>query len=131
MNRELCIYVDVDDTLVRHVGNTSIPIPAVIRHVTELHAKGAIIYCWSAGGAEYARQTAERFGLAHCFAMFLPKPQVIIDDQCVADWPEFVHVYPSACRTFDQYVASLRSLPGDLTSLGIGSSQSSNKKAGK
>ena len=112
MPRQLCIYVDVDDTLVRSAGSKRIPIPSVIQHVTRLHAAGALLYCWSSGGAEYARESAEEFGLAHCFAGFLPKPQVIIDDQLVAEWPQFLHVHPSSCRTLDDYVTALESPRG-------------------
>jgi hypothetical protein len=107
MTHQLCIYVDVDDTLVRSAGSKRIPIPSVIQHIIQLHAEGALLYCWSSGGAEYARQSAEEFGLAHCFAGFLPKPQVIIDDQQVAEWPEFLHVHPSSCRTLDEYANTL------------------------
>ena len=59
MSRQLCIYVDVDDTLVRSAGSKRIPVPAVIQHVAELHRDGALLYCWSSGGADYARQSAE------------------------------------------------------------------------
>ena len=45
MSAPICIYVDVDDTLVRSVGSKRIPIPSVIRHVGELHREGAILYC--------------------------------------------------------------------------------------
>ena len=107
MARQLCIYVDVDDTLVCSAGGKRIPVPSVIQHVTQLHSEGALLYCWSLGGADYARQTAEELGLAHCFAGFLPKPQVIIDDQQVAQWPEFLHVHPSSCRTLDEYISTL------------------------
>jgi hypothetical protein len=107
MSRQLCIYIDVDDTLVRSAGSKRIPIPSVIEHVRRLHADGAVLYCWSSGGAEYAQSTATEFGIASCFAGFLPKPQVIIDDQLVTDWPQFLHIYPSACATLDEYVAML------------------------
>ena len=65
MNRSLCIYVDVDDTFVRSAGSKRIPIPSVIRHVIELHGHGALLYCWSSGGADYARLSAEEFGIAY------------------------------------------------------------------
>jgi hypothetical protein len=107
MARQLCIYVDVDDTLVRSAGSKRVPIPSVIQHVIELHASGALLYCWSSGGTDYARRSAEEFGLAHCFVGFLPKPQVIIDDQQIAEWPQFLHVNPSSCRTLDEYADAL------------------------
>lgn len=107
MSRQLCIYVDVDDTLIRSAGSKRIPIPSVIRHVTELHEQGALLYCWSSGGADYARQSAEEVGIAHCFAGFLPKPHILIDDQSVMEWPQFLHVHPGSCRTLDEYRSDL------------------------
>jgi len=103
------VFVDVDDTLVRSAGSKRIPIPAVIQNVRELHAEGADLYCWSAGGAEYARASAEEFGVAHCFKGFLPKPNVIIDDQSAAEWPRCIYVHPSSCkgRSLDDYRSQL------------------------
>jgi len=37
----MIVYVDVDDTLVRSVGDTRIPIVGVIEHVRRLKADGA------------------------------------------------------------------------------------------
>ncbi len=88
------IYVDVDDTLVRSVGTKRIPMPSVIAHVRHLKAGGHTIYLWSSGGAEYARNSAEALGIADCFAGFLPKPNVMIDDQPVHEWRDCRHLYP-------------------------------------
>lgn len=111
--RQLCIYVDVDDTIVRSAGSKRIPIPAVIKHIAELHREGALLYCWSSGGGEYAKQSAEEFGIDHCFAAFPPKPHVIIDDQRVVEWPQFLHVHPSSTRTLEVYRETLRgNFPG-------------------
>lgn len=56
MRRKRIIFVDVDDTLVRTFGHKRIPMPAVIDTVRRLAATGqAELYCWSSGGAEYAR----------------------------------------------------------------------------
>lgn len=104
----MCIYVDVDDTLVRSVGAKRIPMPAVIKHITELHRDGALLFCWSSGGADYARQSAEEFGIADCFSGFLPKPHVLIDDQTVAEWPEILHVYPASTQSLAEYATKLR-----------------------
>ncbi len=106
--RRLCIYVDVDDTIVRSAGSKRIPIPAVIKHIAELHTEGALLYCWSSGGAEYAKASTEEFGIAECFEAFLPKPHVIIDDQRVVEWPQFLYVHPSSTRTLEVYRESLR-----------------------
>ena len=48
-----------------------------IRHVRSLFAEGSVLYCWSAGGGEYAKQTAEELGIGDCFVAFLPKPNVV------------------------------------------------------
>ena len=50
--------------------------------------------CWSSGGASYARQSAKEFGIEHCFQAFLPKPNLMIDDQSVADWRLCLEVHP-------------------------------------
>jgi phosphoglycolate phosphatase-like HAD superfamily hydrolase len=91
------IYVDVDDTLIRSIGPKRIPIPAVIDHVRLLKSAGHDLYCWSTGGAAYARETAEQLGIAHCFTAFLPKPNVILDDQPVFDWRSCTHLHPANC----------------------------------
>ena len=98
-NSARVVYVDVDDTLVRSVGPKRIRIPAVIDFVRRLKEQGAELYCWSSGGADYARTTAQELGLADCFVAFLPKPQIIIDDQRVADWRTCMQLYPADCES--------------------------------
>lgn len=95
---DLIAYVDVDDTLVGSVGATRIPMTAVVAYVRALHAAGATLYCWSAGGAEYARRSAHELGFGHAFAGFLPKPHVLLDDQSPAEWPHCLVVHPLASR---------------------------------
>ncbi|CAM3439389.1 hypothetical protein DESA109040_12685 [Deinococcus saxicola] len=106
----LVIYVDVDETLIRNYGRSSIPIPAVIRHVRALYEQGVELYCWSSGGAVYARQSAEECGLGDCFRAFLPKPQVFIDDQHFSNWRRLVHVLLVGCgdQTVEDYRAALK-----------------------
>ena len=89
------VYVDVDDTLVRSAGTKRIPIPPSIAKVRALHTSGATMYLWSAGGADYARATAMELGIADCFAAFLPKPTVIIDDQHITEWRNLRHFFPT------------------------------------
>jgi hypothetical protein len=48
-----------------------------------------------AGGAEYARESARELGILECFVMFLPKPQVVIDDQAPSEWRHLIHPYPT------------------------------------
>ena len=99
------IYVDVDDTLVRSVGSKRIAMPRVIEHVRRLFEEGAILYCWSLGGAAYAQSTAQELGIADCFVAFLPKPNVLIDDLEPAKWPLCYREHPNRCgeRTLAQY----------------------------
>lgn len=90
----MVVFVDVDDTLVRSIGTKRIPMPRVIERVRALHAEGAVMYLWSTGGAEYARASAAELGISQCFVGFLPKPNLIIDDQAVADWRSCTHELP-------------------------------------
>lgn len=94
----MVVYVDVDDTLVRTVGAKRIPIPGAIRHVRALKEEGAELYLWSSGGSAYARASAREFGIADLFVAFLPKPQVVIDDQEFAEWRGLITVHPNACE---------------------------------
>lgn len=99
------IYVDVDDTFVRSASTKRVPMPTVIQHIRELKAQGAVLYCWSSGGAEYAQQSAEEFGIADCFVAFLPKPDVLLDDQSFDEWRYLKSVHPTACagKTLEDY----------------------------
>ena len=95
LRRAICIYVDVDDTLIRSVGPKRIPNSSVIAHVRGLASAGAALYCWSTGGADYARMSAEECGIADCFVAFLPKPNILLDDQEVAKWRNCRTVHPA------------------------------------
>src|SRR4051812_2945141 len=95
--RPKVVFVDVDDTLMRSVGSKRIPAPSVVARVRALPAEGAEMYCWSTGGAAYAKEAAEELGIAGCFAAFLPKPDVMIDDQAVAEWRGCTLVRPAEC----------------------------------
>ncbi len=89
-------FIDVDDTLVRSTGSKRIRMPASIEYVRELHRDSFELYCWSAGGADYARSSAVELGIADCFAGFLPKPTLILDDQAPEEWPSFRHIHPAS-----------------------------------
>jgi len=88
------VFVDVDDTLVRSAGSKRIPITPVAERVVALKQAGATLYCWSTGGAAYAREVARELGLEHCFVAFLPKPTIMLDDQPPAEWRLCRHVHP-------------------------------------
>ena len=103
----MIVYVDVDDTLIRSTGLRKIPVPETVAHVRRLKEDGVTLFCWSAGGADYARECAEFVGLADVFEAFLPKPRVMIDDQLVSDWPFCVTVHPNWCagRSWNDYLS--------------------------
>jgi phosphoserine phosphatase len=103
--RPFIIYVDVDETFVRSAGTKRIPMPAVLQHIRELKEQGALLYCWSSGGGEYARQSAAEFGIEECFVAFLPKPDLLLDDQHITEWRYLKHVHPTACdgQTLEAY----------------------------
>jgi hypothetical protein len=92
--KQKIVYVDVDETLVRSAGTKRIPMTIVIRAVRRMKEEGALLYLWSSGGAEYARASAAELGIDDCSVGYLPKPNVIIDDQPVAQWRGTTHVYP-------------------------------------
>jgi len=105
MNKPLCIYIDVDETFVRNYGTKRIPIPSVIEHIKSLKEQGAVLYCWSSGGAEYAHASAKAFGIDSCFLGFLPKPEVIIDDIRLSQWRNLLQIHPNECpsKTVESY----------------------------
>jgi hypothetical protein len=107
----LVVFVDIDDTLVRSFGSKRIPMTAVIDHVRELHRGRAVLYAWSSAGAEYARSAAVELGLAECFVGFLPKPNVLVDDQRVSEWRRTIEVHPNECagRSVDEYCQEIDS----------------------
>lgn len=109
-HRRLVVYVDIDDTLVRSYGTTRIPIVEAVRHVRELWTQGAELFAWSSGGSEYARNAATDLGITECFAAFLPKPDVMIDDQRVEDWRGLLQAHPR--ETTGKDVAEYRRLLG-------------------
>ena len=88
-------FVDVDDTLVRSVGTKRIPMVRSIEHVRTLKNDGWELYCWSAGGGEYARQSAEELGIADCVVGFLPKPTLMIDDLRPDEWRGLTVIHPA------------------------------------
>lgn len=106
---KLVLYVDVDDTFVRSAGSKRIPMPRVVSKVRALHDEGVEMFCWSSGGADYARRSAEEFGLEDCFAGFLPKPNVVLDDQSFEEWRNLLILHPNevATCTADQLRARL------------------------
>ncbi len=105
MSKPFYVYVDVDETFVRNYGAKRIPIPTVIEHVKALNEQGAVLYCWSSGGAEYAQESAREFGIEQCFTGFLPKPELAIDDMSFSQWRNLVHVHPNECpgNTIESY----------------------------
>lgn len=105
MNKPFYVYVDVDETFVRSYGAKRVPIPSVISHVKYLKEQGAILYCWSSGGSEYAKESAAEFGIDYCFSGFLPKPEVAIDDMEFNSWRNLLQIHPNECdgQTIESY----------------------------
>ncbi|BAT53469.1 hypothetical protein NOS3756_24300 [Nostoc sp. NIES-3756] len=103
--QQFIIYVDVDDTLIRTFSGKRIRIPSTINHIKELKQQNAVLYCWSSGGAEYAKMVAEELGISEIFAAFLPKPNMLLDDQNVNDWKYLIQVHPMSCNSMslDKY----------------------------
>lgn len=81
----------------------------MIKHVRDLFNAGVTLYAWSSGGGEYARATSVELGLEDCFQGFLPKPNVIIDDQSVAEWRRLIQIHPTTAstKTADDYAVAL------------------------
>ena len=102
---KIVAYVDIDDTLVRSAGSKRIPMSGVVAHIRVLFNSGVALYAWSSGGAEYARTSTRELGLEECFLGFLPKPNILIDDQAPSDWRRFIHVYPldAVSKTVEDY----------------------------
>ncbi len=92
------IYVDVDDTLVRSFGSKRMPMGHMVSLVRSLKARGAQLYCWSSGGAAYARSAAAEVGLEECFEAFLPKPHLLLDDVQVGSW-RLAQLHPAECSS--------------------------------
>ena len=109
MDKNICVYIDVDETFVRNYGNKRLPISAVIEHIKSLNKQGAILYCWSSGGSDYARASAAEFGIEDCFIDFLPKPEVVIDDLPFSKWRKLLDIHPNECpgNTIDSYKQSI------------------------
>ena len=101
--RAAVIFVDVDDTLVRSFGSKRIPMTGMVKLVRDLHACDVKLYCWSSGGADYARSSADGLGLVDCIQAFLPKPQMQLDDVRLQQW-KLQELHPAEChgRTTDE-----------------------------
>lgn len=95
MSRIPVFYIDVDDTLVRHVGAKIILMPQSINHVKLLKEQGALLYCWSSAGAKEAQRICESLQIDHLFEAFLPKPNVMIDDCSIDTWPDLKSYHPN------------------------------------
>ncbi len=91
------IFVDVDDTFMRSFGSKRLPIDATVLAIKQLVSAGVQLFCWSSGGADYARQSAAEAGVEGCFSAFLPKPDALIDDVTLSKW-RLVELHPNACR---------------------------------
>ena len=71
---------------------------AMVDLVSELKKSGAVLYCWSTGGASYAESSAAELGLSGCFTGYLPKPQLMLDDVAIKNW-KLVEMHPAECAS--------------------------------
>jgi hypothetical protein len=107
--RRLVVYVDVDDTLVRSFGSNQIAMPATVERVRALAAQdGVVLYCWSSGGGEYAREVAVRLRIESLFVAFLPKPNVMVADIAPGAWRDLLVVHPNEAADLDAVGARAR-----------------------
>lgn len=90
----MVVYVDVDDTLVRWAGPKCIPRTLIIDRIRERAANGDRLFLWSRAGDEAARRVAEELGIENLFEAFLPKPELLIDDEPFDEWAFCAHEYP-------------------------------------
>ena len=65
-----------------------------IKKIKELYQDGFEMYCWSSGGADYAKKTCQEFGIEDCFKFFLPKPNFLVDDQDINEWNFLIKEFP-------------------------------------
>ena len=90
----MVVYVDVDDTLVRWAGSKCIPRTLIIDRIKERAANGDRLFLWSRAGDVAARRVAEDLGIEGLFEAFLPKPDLLIDDEPLGEWSFCAHEYP-------------------------------------
>lgn len=102
------VFVDVDDTLVRSFGSKRMPMGSMVALVRQLKERGAELYCWSSGGADYARDSAAEVGLGDCFRAFLPKPNLLLDDVDPSGW-NLLRLHPAEVsgQTADEVLARI------------------------
>ena len=86
----------MDDTLIRTVGTKRIPIPSTINKIISLFDGNCLLYCWSSGGADYAHEIASELDIESYFAGFLPKPEIMIDDQEPSQWATLRIMHPNS-----------------------------------
>lgn len=99
------IAIDVDQTILDDDGNL---IAGVREDLAKLNARGMTLQLWSKGGADYARETAEKFNLGEFFSAYAAKPDVSIDDL-----PEDAHPICTLGIPFSKAVNSLTNLVAD------------------
>lgn len=103
---EYVVMVDVDDTLVMHCIDDSMPSIQVydtvedkfmtmhvnmpmVRLMKEEKSRGAYIIVWSAGGYEYASNVIRALHLEKFVDEVMSKPKVYLDDKPVEEWLKY------------------------------------------
>jgi hypothetical protein len=70
------VAVDIDETLIVK-GRVS---AKAVRWAEKKRAEGKFVILWSARGSRYAREVAEKHGVAGNFDAIIGKPRMILDD---------------------------------------------------
>ena len=76
---------------------------AVVEHLKGLEHQGCGLFAWSTHGAEAARGYAIEAGIEGLFEAFLPKPNVLLDEEAPDEWPGLTVQGPSALKEHDSY----------------------------
>lgn len=84
------VYIDMDLTIVDIYGAL---LPGVADRLIEMRERGYELYCWSAGGEEYARALLVKHRIITLFKNVMDKPTMIIDDN-----PESLLKYPKVIK---------------------------------
>jgi len=86
----LNIYMDVDDALLNSNEGVDLRADETLRQIV-LKLRGdypdSDLYLWSGAGGAYAKEMADKHGLAGLFKAFLGKPDVVIDDKPSSVFP--------------------------------------------
>ena len=102
------IYVDVDNTLVRTVRGTELPIPKVVRHIKKLHHEGALLYCSVTVARTMLAKPHNVWESMRVSLVFSESPKFSSTMNELEEWPCVVDVHPNCLATLKRYKARLQ-----------------------